>query len=116
MHAWRRCLTALFLAIALIIAGQGRVSHAHGLTFGGVSASEKADCRDHEGGVPPAERGHGADCGLCQFCGGLHVLASPPLLILSSPIESRAVFVRSPWRYPYQPAQAQRARAPPLFG
>jgi hypothetical protein len=109
-------LTALSLAIALIIAGQGRVSHAHAQASGGVSASEKADCRDHKDGVPPGERGHGADCGLCQFCGALHVLASPPLLILSNPIETRAVFVKSPWRYPYRPAQTQRARAPPLFG
>ncbi len=116
MHAWRRCLTALTLAIALIIAGQGRVSHARAQASGIISISEKADCRDHKGDGPPAERGHGADCGLCQFCGGLHILASPPLLILSNPIETRAVFVKSPWRYRYQPAQAQRARAPPLFG
>ncbi len=116
MHAWRRCLTALSLAIALIIAGQGRVSYAHGQAIGGVSASGKADCRDHRDGVPPAERGHGADCGFCQFCGGLHVLASPPLLIPANLIETRAVFVKSPWRYPYQPAKAQRARAPPHFG
>jgi len=109
-------LTALSLAIALIIAGQGRVGHAHAQGSGVISASENADCRDHRGGVPPAERGHGADCGLCQFCGGLHILASLPLLILANPIETRAVFVKSPWRYPYQPAQAQRARAPPLFG
>jgi hypothetical protein len=116
MHTWRRCLTALSLAIALIIAGQGRASHAHAQGLGVVSAGEKADCQDHKGGVPPAERGHGADCGPCQFCGGLHVLASPPLLIPADPIEARAVFVRSPWRYPYRPAQAQRARAPPLLG
>jgi hypothetical protein len=109
-------LTALSLAIALIIAGQGRVSHAHAHASGVISASETADCRDHKGGVPPAESGHGADCWLCQFCGGFHILASPPLLIPANPIETRAVFVKSPWRYPYQPAQAQRARAPPLFG
>jgi hypothetical protein len=110
-------LTALSLAIALIVAGQGRVSHAHAEALGGISAGEKADCRDHKGGVPPTGRGHGTDCGLCQFCGALHVLAaSPPLLIPSNQIETRAVFVKSPWRYPYRPAQAQRARAPPLFG
>ena len=116
MHAWRRCLTALSLAIALIIAGQGRVSHAHAHASGVISASETADCRDHKGGVPPAESGHGADCWLCQFCGGFHILASPPLVIPANQIEKRAVFVKSPWRYPYLPAQAQRARAPPLFG
>jgi len=116
MHAWRRFLTALSLAIALIVAGQGRVGHAHAQALGGVSAAQEAHCLDHKGGVPPAERGHGADCGLCPFCGGLHVLASPPLLIPSNPIETRAVFVKSPWRYPRRPAQAQRARAPPLFG
>ncbi len=116
MHAWRKCLIALSLAIALIIAGQGRVCYAHAQVSGFASTSENPDCRDHKSGVPPAERGNGADCGFCQFCGGMHVLASPPLLIPANPIETRAVFVKSPWRYPYQPAQAQRARAPPLFG
>jgi hypothetical protein len=114
MHAWRRYLIALSLVIALVIAGQGRVGRAHAHASG-VSASEKADCRDHKG-VPPAERGHGADCGLCPFCGGLHMLAAPPLFIEANPIETRAVFVKSPWRHPYQPEQTQRARAPPYYG
>jgi hypothetical protein len=116
MQAWRQFLTAFSLAIALIIAGQGRVGHGHAPASGVIAASGKVDCLGHKGGVPPTERGHGTDCGLCPFCGGLHVAAWPSLLIPSNSIETRAVFVKSPWRHPREPAQAQRARAPPLFG
>jgi len=115
MHVGRRLLTAVSLAIALIVAGQGTVGRAQVRGFVGVSASEKLHCADHKDGVPPAERSHGADCALCQFCGALDALISQPLIAPSASIKTRAVFAGSPSLRSRLVARAQRARAPPTF-
>lgn len=114
MRPWGRFLTNVLLAIALIVAGQGRIGHAHA-SFG-VSTGQGLHCQDPREGAPPVDGKQGTDCALCKFCGGLDALAPPALVAPPESTETRTLFVKSPWRYPRQPAQAQRARAPPLFG
>lgn len=114
MHAWRRFLTTVSLALALIVAGQGKVGHVHASV--GASTGQGLHCQDHRDGAPPVDGKRGADCTLCPFCGVLDALASPLVLAPTELIETRAVFIKALWPRPYPPAQAQRARAPPYFG
>jgi len=115
MHAWRRSLLLISLAVALIVAGQRGVGHAHATA--GVSVGAKPHCLGQKSDAPPFEQRHGADCGFCQLCGAMDAVAPPPQpMRLSTAARTHAVWIKSSWPHPRSGARAHRARASPLFG
>ncbi len=115
MHAWRRSLLLITVAVLLIVAGQRGVGYAHAMA--GVTLGAGQHCPGHNYDAPPFEQRHGADCGFCQFCGAMDAVASPPQPVhLSTPARTYAVWIKSSWPHPRAGAQVHRARASPLFG
>jgi hypothetical protein len=115
MPAWRQSLLLISLAVALIVAGQRGVGHAHAMP--GVTVGAGQHCPGHKDDAPPVERRHGADCGLCQLCGAVDAVASPPQpMRLSTLTRTCDVWIKLSWPHPRAGAQAHRARASPLFG
>jgi len=115
MPAWRQSLLLISLAVALIVAGQRGVGHAHAMDGAKVGAEQH--CPVHKNDAPPVEQRHGADCGFCQFCGVTDAVAPPAQpMHLSTPARTYAVWIKSSWPHPRAGAQAHRARASPLFG
>jgi hypothetical protein len=115
MRAWRRSLLLIIVAVALIVAGQRAVGHAHAMA--GVTVGAGQHCPGHNDDAPPVERRHGADCGFCQLCGALDALAFPPQpMRMSAPGATHKVWTRSAPLQPRAVTQGHRARASPLFG